>query len=251
MRGSIIKRGNRYSVVLDLGRDPVSGKRKRDWHSGFLTRQDAEAAQIDLLWRFQKGTYISRSRQVLGEFLLQTWLPAAKPTVRASTFQSYEHNTLKHVVPRIGGIALQDVTPAMLNIMYSELLANGRLDGRGGLAPKTVHYIHTILHRAFRDACKWNLLARNPATSADPPKPTAARDMKTWSASELNTFLDQLKGTRVYPVMLVLATTGMRRGEVLGLRWADVDLDLKTVAIQQTVISVAYNVQYSKPKTER
>ena len=99
----------------------------------------------------------------------------------------------KHVVPRIGRIALQDVSPVTLNTLYAELLASGRLDGNGGLSPKTVRYIliHTILHRVFRDACKWNLLGRNPATSADPPKPKnyATRQMKTWSATELRELL--------------------------------------------------------------
>ena len=253
MKGSIIRRGRKYSVVIDLGQDPGTGKRVRKWHSGFSTRREAEAARIELLGLLQRGTYVAPIRQTLGDFLMGTWLPTARPTIRPSTYQSYEHNMAKHVVPRIGRIALQDVSPVTLNTLYAELLASGRLDGNGGLSPKTVRYIHTILHRVFRDACKWNLLGRNPATSADPPKPKnyATRQMKTWSATELRELLHQVQDSRTHPALHLMAVTGMRRGEALGLRWVDVDLGDKRIAIRQTLISVAYEVQISEPKTDR
>jgi integrase len=107
----------------------------------------------------------------------------------------------------------------------------GHADGKrthhgGGLSPTSVRYVHTILHRAFKDAVRWGRLARNPADAADPPRAaTSARPtMRTWTAEELRTFFDYVSEHRLRAAFVLLATTGMRRGECLGLRWSDLDL---------------------------
>lgn len=114
--------------------------------------------------------------------------------------------------------------------------------------------MHTILHRAFRDAIRWGRLVRHPADAADPPRgQPKSHAIKTWDADMVRTFLETTKeaGDRLHPLWVLLSTTGMRRGEALGLRWADVDLDTGRLHIVQTIISVRGKVMVGEPKTLR
>ena len=125
---------------------------------------------------------------------------------------------------------------------------------RPGLDRRTVAYVHTILHRAFKDAVRWGRLARNPADAADPPRAgQRSDDVHAWDAATLRGFLhaSSRAGDRYYALWVLLATTGMRRGEALGLRWSDVDLNAGRVRIVQTLIQTGTVVAISEPKTAR
>ena len=128
-------------------------------------------------------------------------------------------------------------------------MTEGRRNAAGGLAPKTVYYIHSILHRALRDAVRWGYVVRNMADAADPPK-AKTPEMRVWTPAQLRAFLDHVRGERLYAAWL-LAATGMRRGEILGLRWGDLDLDAGRVAVRRPRILVDYQVQVSEPKTAK
>ena len=251
MRGTVIKRGKSWAVVVDVGRDPFTGQRVRRWHSGYATKRAAERARTEVLSRLDHGTYVEPDRRALGPYLEVDWLPAMRACVRASTWDSYARNIRLHIVPALGGVALQALTPARLNEFYAGLLQDGRTDGRGGLAPKTVRYLHGILRKALADAVRWNLVQRNVADQADAPSRAGAADMMTWTAEELGRFLDFVVDDRFYGAWVLAATTGLRRGEVLGLRWSDVDLDSGRLAVRQTLVSVAYETKFSTPKTKR
>lgn len=184
------------------------------------------------------GIFIEPTSQKIGEHLTE-WLAAIEPTIRPATHYSYSRNIRLHVVPRLGSVLLRRVDGGMLNALYAALLADGkRSNGGGGLAPRTVRYIHTILHRAFKDAVRWGRLARNPADAADPPRASASHKptMKTWTADQVRAFLAYTAAHRLYAAFLLLATTGMRRGEALGLRWCDLDLVGGRASVVQTVI---------------
>ena len=115
-------------------------------------------------------------------------------------------------------LPLVKVDAGVLNGLYSHLLTSGRKDGRGGLSPRTVRYIHTILHRALKDAVRWGRLLRNPVDAADPPRASAnmSPEPPTCGAADLRHFLEAAREDRLYPDFLLIATTGMRRGEALG-----------------------------------
>lgn len=255
MRGSVVKRGSGYSVVVELGRDPVTGKRRQKWHSGFRTRKDAERARIELLGQVDTGSYVEKSKQTVAGFL-EEWLTSIEASVRPATAYSYRRNMDLHVVPHIGGALLQEVDAGTLNGLYALLLASGRKDGKdGGLSKRSVRYVHTILHSAFRDAVRWERLTRNPANAATPPTETASErpEMATWDAPTLRGFLDRsaAEGDRYRAAWFLLATTGMRRGEALGLRWSDVDLVASTASIRQTLITVKRRAEFGTPKTAK
>jgi integrase len=250
MRGSVIKKGNRWFVVIDAGRD-ATGKRVRKWHSGYGTRKEAERARTEILSRLDHGTYVEPNRQTFGDFLEREWLPAIRTRIRPSTWDSYARNVRLYIAPALGSERMQAITPARLNGFYAELLQHGRIGADGGLAPKTVRYIHGVIRKAF-DALRWSIVQRNIADLADPPKVGAVgREMQTWTAQELRTFLEHIGDERHYAAYLLAATTGMRRGEVLGLRWQDVDLGLARLAVRQSIINVAYEVKVAEPKTAR
>ena len=125
MRGSVVKKGDRWYVKIELDPDPATGQRRQKWHSGYRTKRDAERARIDLLSKFDRGEYVEPSHQTLGEFLTE-WLVAIEPTVRHSTFDSYSRNVRNHVIAHIGSVRLTKVDAGVLNGLYATLLASGR-----------------------------------------------------------------------------------------------------------------------------
>jgi integrase len=251
VRGHIRKRGSKWCVVVDVGRDE-NGKRRQKWHSGFDRKTDAEAALTKFLGQVNDGTYVEPNKQTVGEFLLQEWLPARKASLRPSTHASYERNIKTHIDPTIGGTQLQRLTPAALNALYGSLGVNGRRDGKP-LAPRTIRYVHTILRKALHDAVRWGKLVRNPADASEPPsaRATQPKAPNAWTADDLRRFLLSARNDRLYPMWLLFATTGMRRGEVAGLTWADVDLNAARIAVTRARVVVGYKVDNSAPKSDR
>lgn len=248
MRGHIRKRGNTWAVVVDHGQDE-DGKRRQKWHSGYRTKRDAERALTEILSRISAGTYMDPGRQTTADYLRE-WLTAIKGTIRPGTWTSYRTNVERHVIPRVGARELRLLGASQLNALYAELLESGRCDNEGGLSTRTVRYTHTILHRALRDAVRWGKLARNPADLADPPK-SRTPELKVWERDELRRFLTTVKEDRLYAAWLLVATTGLRRGELFGLRWSDLDLDAGRASIRQTLSSVGGKLTFSTPKTAK
>ena len=164
---------------------------------------------------------------------------AAGAAAPRSTRESYARNLRLHVLPHLGAVPLQQLDPGSLNRLYSTLSTSGRRGHRAGegLSPRSVRYVHTILSRVLSDAVRWGRLVRNPATAAEPPSAKVAAEaspeMLTWTGQQLGSFLAAVADDRYGPAFHFLATTGMRRGELLGLRWADVDLGAGRVSIRR------------------
>ncbi len=255
MKGHIRKRGATWAFVVDLDRDAETGKRKQEWRSGFRTRKEAESELAATLHKLDSRTYVKSSKITVGAFLLDEWLPARRAQLRDSTFEGYGSLIRVHVIPRIGGRRLQDVTAPALNKLYGDLLATGGRRGRnqgGPLAPQTVRNIATVLHRALADAVRWGILARNPADAADPPaQARQGHRGSVWTAAEMSRFLEHVREDALYPFYLTAAMTGARRGELLGLTWRRLDLDGARLAIESTVVMVAGQPAVSAPKTAR
>ena len=201
-----------------------------------------------------RGTFVRPTRVTLKAFLLDEWLPARRAGLRPSTANSYERMIELYIAPTIGAAQLAAVDGSMLNTLYAQLLTEGRTETRrglgAGLAPKTVRNVHGMLTRAFRDAIRWGRVLRNPCDAADPPKGQSP-EMNAWTAGELRQFTAATSSHRWAGVWALMATTGMRRGEILGLRWSDVDLSAGTVTIRSTRIRYATTVATSTPKTAR
>src|SRR4051812_29653512 len=119
VKGTIIRRGSAYSVVIELDRDPVSGKRRREWHSGFRTKRDAEEARVRILAEIQRGDHVTPSELTFGTYLNETWLPAAAASIRASTLARYKLDA-GTLVREVGGVPLQRLTGAHLDALYAK-----------------------------------------------------------------------------------------------------------------------------------
>ena len=261
MRGHIRKRVHatkdgrqtiNWYVIIELPRGS-SSKRRQKWHGGFATRREAEATRAKLVHEVNSGTYFEPRATTLSEWILNAWLPTTKTRVKPSTFDSYRRNLKLHVLPQHGGQQLRQLIPAMLNSLYAGLLAGGNKVRDGGLSPKTVRYIHTILHKALTDAVDAGIVAVNVAERAKPPRPraTAASEALCWEPQELRRFLDLIRGHRLEAAWHLSAMTGMRRGEVIGLRWKDIDLEAARISIRQALVSVGYQIIISSPKNHQ
>jgi len=250
MKGSFKKRGTTWYYWAELPPGP-DGRRRQKSAGGFRTRKEAETAFAALRDSVRTGSYVSATKLTLGQYLTGEWLPGVRASLRPTTWQHYAGNVEAHVLPRLGGASLSRLGPAQLNAFYADLLEAGRRDGSGGLSPKTVRHVHTMLHKALHDAVRWGHLSRNPADLASPPVPRTA-DMRTWSPEQLRTFLASVRGDRLYAAWVLMATTGMRRGEVLGLQWDEVDLDHYRVSVVRSLVAVTYGeVVLSEPKTAK
>ena len=255
MRGGIQKKGNNYYAVVYDGIDPGSGRKRRRWVPAGTRRTDAERVLADLIRRKYDGEPVPTERLTLSQYLSERWLPLQKSRLRTSTYDSYRRNIDLHVLPALGRRPIAKLTAEDLDLFYAALLTGGRKQVGGssrGLAPKTVRNIHVMLSKALADAARKGLVVRNVATLADAPSSKASRkaEIKAWDARQLRAFLDAVRSHRLHPAFHLAAHTGMRRGEVLGLRWRDLDLDAGRLSVRQALIEIAYEVQVSDVKTD-
>ena len=261
MRGGIQKKGNRYYAVIYDGIDPGTGKKRRRWVAAGTRRVDAEKVLAEEIRRKYDGEPVPTEKLTLGQYLTGRWLPIQKSRVRASTYDSYRRNIDLHVLPALGRRPLERLTAEDVDLFYATLLTEGRKkpkkakgsekDTVTGLAPKTVRNIHVMLHKAMADAQRKGIVVRNVVALADAPtlKNRQEGNIKAWDAAQLRVFLDSVREHRLHPAFHLSSHTGMRRGEVLGLRWCDLDLDARRLSVRQALVSIAYDVEISDVKT--
>lgn len=158
-----------------------------------------------------------------GAYLVRQWLPGKRLTLAASTYAGYQRNIERHILPALGRVALRRLGPDHLDSLYESLLHPP--GGRPGLATKTLYEIHLVIRGALTDAVRRGLVPRNVALVASSPRIRAVRtpEQQAWTGDELQAFLRAAAGHRLFAHLWVLAFTGMRRNELLGLRWDDFD----------------------------
>jgi integrase len=234
--------GTRYGIKFDVpspdGRRRQVARKVDQSGRGWLTRDAAADALREAMVKSGRGEWVEPSKQQTGEYL-GTWLDGLR--LAPATVASYRKNVRLHVVPYIGAVPLASLTPARIAAMYRTLETSGRADHREGegLSARTVRYIATILRAALGEAVAAGMIARNPADPqrAKPPtaKEAAAPEMHPWNAAQLATFLAwSAERSQLHSAWHMLAMTGMRRGELLALRWRDIDLDGRTASIRRS-----------------
>lgn len=229
------------TTCADGTRKPVLRRRDENGQP-WTTETAARKAVRDALSKVDAGTWIDPSKQTLGEYL-DTW--AAGLRLGDSTVASYKKNIRLHIKPYIGGVKLASLTSKKIDQVYRKLETGGRRDHKGELtgkplAARTVRYVHTILRAALQAAVDGEpaMLAKNPADKANPPtaKEAKAPEMHPWTNAQLRTFLDwSRENSALHVAWFTLGYTGVRRGELLALRWRDVDLDAGTISVRRSV----------------
>jgi integrase len=239
-----MKRGGTWSFVHDLERLP-EGKRRQVWKSGFPTKKAAEQALATSLSDLAKGIEPIRQRITLRGYLNDEWLPSLHD-LRPNTRLSYETLARRHIVPRLGHVLLHQLTRADCERLVREL---GQADEKGRvLSPATIRRVHALLHACLNKAVRDGLVFANVATHVRLPR-NPRKPRLTWTPEQLQIFLTAAWEDPLGPLYLVLATTGMRRGEAVGLPWSNVDLDRGILAVTQSMLSLSYRVLVDEPKT--
>jgi len=248
VQGYVVAKGNRFYAVIHDGIDPLTGRERRQWHPAGTNRDDADRLARRL--GVQASARVRDCGLSLARYLREEWLPAKRLSLRPSTWAGYSNKLELHVIPRLGHVPLRRLRVEHVQALYSGLLAEGRADGMGGLDPKSVLEVHVIVRKALADATRRGLVVRNVADAAEAPKRRRPkRQVRSWTAEQLRAFLDAARGHRLFPAFWLAATTGMRRSELLALRWEDLDVDAASLSVHRALVSVRYELHESHGKT--
>ena len=248
--GSVTKRKDgRWMARANVGYDIESEKTIRKSFYG-KTRQEATQKMNDALADVRKGTYIEPTKMIFAQWI-KTWINITmKLHLRPTTWDSYQSMITNHITPTIGHIPLNRLRTAHLQNLYNDKLKSGRVDGMGGLSARTVRYIHAIIHGALEQAIKENLLITNPAKAVKLPK-NEKKIPKHFDTASIKLFLELAKKSRHYTAYLVELNTGVRRGELLSLRWSDINMSNAKIYICRNLVrSSEQGLIFQEPKTK-
>ena len=234
-----------FAIVLDV-RDPETGKRKRKWHSFRGTKREAQIECARLISAIQGGTYLEPSKTTVAAYL-DHWLGHIKSQVSPRSYERYCELVRKNIVPLLGAVHLSKLKPTQISAAYAKALINGRRDGKGGLAPTTVLYMHRLIKQALGQAVRWELLSRNVADAVDPPK-IERNVLTTYDMAQTAELLEALRGTRLRLPVLLGVMCGLRRGEIIALRWRNIDFAAGQLSVVESAEQTADRcaVQISK-----
>jgi integrase len=248
MRGYVARKGDRWYAVVYEGVDPVTGRERRRWHPAGTTREEAEKLAARLAAEMNGRNDKVRSL-TFGAYLTTTWLPGKKINLAQSTWDGYRRKIERHILPAVGHLRIRRLRVHHLEALYDRMLHP--TDGRRPLAPKTVLEVHLIVRGALDDAVTRGLVNRNVALVAHAPKLRSIPKVEpqSWNAQQLQAFLQAAAGHRLFPAFWLLAATGMRRSELLGLRWDDVDFKKARLSVNRGLVAVAYELHESRGKT--
>jgi len=225
MRGHIVKRyKDSYTVVLHVGKDPATGKPKYQWISVKGTKKDAEKKLAELLHQLDTGNFTKPAKTTMGEYL-ERWISDYRPNLSPRGYERYIGIIKQHLIPALGSITLTQLRPEHLQKHYTT-------KQNEGLSPRTVRYHHAVIHVALKTAVQWGLINRNPADAVTIPR-IRRNEMETWVETEVVQFIEAAKSSPYYVLVYTALFTGMRRSELLGLRWGDVDLILGQIHVSR------------------
>lgn len=223
-------------------KDGITGDYKQKWFTFRGERPEALEYFNDLKRQYLSGNSIKPTKTKLSDFLTRWLKEYATPNLTPKAYERYAGIVNGKLIPALGSVSLDTLKPEHIQRLYSALLNTG-------LAPRSVKYVHTVLHRALVSAFKWRLISYNPADSIELPKAHPA-EMQTWNEIELQAFLTEAKKTPYYALFYTALFTGARRSELLALRWQDIDTILCTIQISRTMHMLKDNTYiYSNTKT--
>ncbi len=245
MRGHVVKRyKDSYTLVLNLGMNPATGKRKQQWITVQGTKKDAEKRLAELLHQLDNGTFIKPGKTTVGEYLRKWLEDYCRANLAPRTAEGYESIVRCHLIPSLGQVHLTQLKPEHIQHVYSEKLATG-------LSHRTVQYIHSTLHKSLQDAVRLGIIVRNPADAVKPPR-VQRHEIHVMNESDIHIFLEFAKSTPYYALFYLALFTGMRRSELLALRWCDVDLILCQLSVTRALHQLQDgNRIFRQPKTAK
>ncbi len=211
---------------------------------GFLRKKDAQEALRKILTELDENRYIEPSSEVFSDYIKKWFTSHYQKRVKETTISNRKYAMDKHLIREnpFAHKELSKITTEMIDALY-----NDKLDQ--GYSTNTIRKIHQLLNQAFKQAVKWKKIVHNPVIDADPPS-VRIKETKIWSFNEIHSFLDQCKEERHYITFLLAIYTGMRRGEILGLKWSDIDFKNKIIRVEQALVHIpGKGYELSSPKT--
>lgn len=248
MKGHIRERSpGKWAIILDVYDE--TGKRRRKWHTFAGTKRQAQEECSRLVTLMRSGGYIEASKQTVAEYL-DEWLTFVKPSVAPKTHERYAEILQKGVAPLLGDVTLSKLKTDRIDAAWSKALTEGRRDGKGGLSPRTVHHMRRVLIKALGQAVTWDRLTKNPALATTPPK-VERKQMLAYDASQTHELLEAMRPTRMFIPVLLAVMCGLRRGEILALRWRHIELgdNRRSIAIMESAEQTKDGVRYKEPKS--
>jgi len=250
MKGSIVKRGPNWAIILDI-HDATTGRRRRKWHSFRGTKREAENKCAELISKAQTGTAIEPTKNTLREYL-GLWLDHISNQVSPSSCESYRKMVTAYIVPALGNTVLSKLAPAAIAKAYSDAKQHGRKGGKGGLSANSIRLAHRVLSAALKQAVIWKLLPNNPCVAVKPPR-IERKQMKVLDAEQTAALIEFARShPRMFVPVLLGAFCGLRRGEVAALCWKSVNLDAGQLAVvANTEQTKALGCREKPPKSDR
>jgi integrase len=252
-RGSIEQRSpGTWSIRIELPPDPTNGKRRQKRMTFRGTKRQAEKRLSELLHQLDTGNYTNPGKVTLGDFLMRWLRDYAESGVRPTTLEGYRVIVEKHLIPGLGNMQLAQLQPAHIQAYYARALKEGNRKDKGqGLSARTVHAHHRLLKEALGHAVKWGLVSRNVAESVDPPR-YSKKEMNALDMEGVERVLAVFTGSKYYPLVHLAIFSGLRRSELLGLRWKDLDLNNGSLTVNQVMhVLAGGKVIFQEPKTSR
>ena len=217
-----------------------NGKNKQFY---FETEKEAQRGLRQALHDLEQGKLITERDQTMKQFL-EYWLEGHRKFVRVNTYRIYRQYLDRHVIPVLGHVRLQKLSPRHIQELY------GR-DLNKGYAPETIRGVHRMLHKALSDAVQWNWVAANACDKVKQPGPVRY-ETHPLTPEQAKTLMETAKGSRLEALLTLAVTTGMRRGEILALRWSDIDFEERSLQVRHTVNRAGkYGILENAPKTEK
>jgi len=250
MKGHVYQRAKgSWTIVYDLPADMASGKRRQKSQTVKGTKRDAERTLREVLLSLEQGAYVKPNKISLGEWLRRWLKDYVSMNTTDRTQESYTSIVERHLIPSLGKVILTDLQAVHIQSYYADKLSKGRADGKGGLSARSIVYHHRILSNSLDYAVKMGVVVRNMVKLVQPPR-VAKVTMNTLSPEEVTRFLDAARETDYYVYFATLLYTGLRRGELLALRWRNLDFESATLTVVETAYKLG-NGSYviKEPKT--
>lgn len=239
--GNVVK--GVFRVVVEAGVDPITGKRKRIVRHFRGRESDARKYMARLIAEIERQEFVEPTKITVGEWL-ETWLNEyKKPKLRPTTWESYQGLVSRYIAPALGRIPLKDLRPEHLQKLYNDILAKG-------LSPRTARHVYVVLHQALKRAVKNRLISVNVSELTEPPK-LKPRKIRELTPDEEAKFLSVLEQDRLGAAFLTLIGAGLRRGELLALRWQDVDLENAVLHVRNNLVQTKQGLILQPPKSEK
>ncbi|MFK9095458.1 tyrosine-type recombinase/integrase [Bacillus salipaludis] len=244
MKGTVFKRGDTWTYVVDIGRDPKTGKRKQKSKGGFRTKKEADSSLRKLLIEVEEERYLEPSKEIFSTYFEKWFFRHYAKRVSITTYNSKKYVVKKHLIEDnifnikpISKITTKDIDD-FFDIKLDE-----------GLGPAYIRIMHNLLRQAFEQAKIWNMINFNPVINASPP-PIKDCDIDTWTKDEVSHFLKCIRSESIYIAFVIAIYTGLRRGEVLGLKWEDIDFKTQVINIRRSLACTENGLILKEVKTK-